>query len=106
MQPQHKAQLIVWIQEEIKFMRQHGVTQEEMESPAICLSIAERLTQKHLEEIEANPELCRAMVEEGFRTAPPEDWRKLAADCRSKGKMDLAYKLETLADEREREGWE
>jgi propanediol dehydratase small subunit len=55
------------------------------------------------DEIHADPELSKALITKGLRTASPETLRQQAALSRERGNADLAYYLEELADDRWRE---
>jgi ribosomal protein L31E len=69
---------------------------------AIAL-VGEKILEHHWDEIHADPELSKALISKGLRTASPETLRQQAALSRERGNADLAYYLEELADDRWRE---
>jgi hypothetical protein len=55
-----------------------------------------------LKDLDEDIDLRTFMIEDAIKTASPESLRELAAMQRAKGDLELAYDLETLADQRER----
>jgi hypothetical protein len=103
MKPEHHQQIRAWISEEIAALRARGATDADMREEAFIALVGEKILEHHWDEIHAAPELSKALITKGLRTASPETLRQQAALSRERGNADLAYYLEELADDRWRE---
>src|ERR1700751_2026348 len=103
MKPEHHQQIRAWIGEEIAALRARGATNADMHEEAFIALVSKKILEHHWDEIHADPELSKALITQGLRTASPETLRKEAALSREQGNADLAYYLEELADGRWRE---
>ncbi len=103
MKPEHHQQIRAWISEEIAALRARGATDADMHEEAFIALVGEKILEHHWDEIHAAPELSKALITKGLRTASPETLRQQAALSRERGNADLAYYLEELADDRWRE---
>ncbi len=103
MKPEHHQQIRAWISEEIAALRAQGATDADMHEEAFIVLVGEKILEHHWNEIHDAPELSKALITKGLRTASPETLRQQAALSRERGNADLAYYLEELADDRWRE---
>jgi hypothetical protein len=103
MKPEHLQQIRAWISEEIAALRARGATDADMREEAFVARVGERILEHHWDEIHAAPELSKALITKGLRTASPETLRQQAVLSRERGNADLADYLEKLADDRWRE---
>ena len=85
MKPEHHQQIRVWISEEIAALRARGATDADMHEEAFIALVGEKILEHH-----AAPELSKALIIKGLRTASPETIRQQAALSRERGNADLA----------------
>jgi hypothetical protein len=90
MKPEYHQQIRAWISEEIAALRARGATDADMHEEAFIALIGEKILERHWE-IHAAPELSKALITKGLRTASPETLRQQAALSRERGNADLAY---------------
>jgi hypothetical protein len=103
MRPEHHQQIRTWINEEIAALRAQGATDVDMREEAFIPLVSKKILEHHWDEIHTVPELSKALIAQGLRTASPATLRQQAAISRELGNVDLAYYLEELANDRWRE---
>jgi hypothetical protein len=103
MRPEHHQQIRTWISEEIAALRAQGATDVDMREEAFIPLVSKKILEHHWDEIHAVPELSKALIAQGLRTASPARLRQQAAISRELGNVDLAFYLEELANDRWRE---
>ena len=69
MRPEHHQQIRTWISEEIAALRARGATDADMHEEAFIALIGEKILEHHWDEIHAAPELSKALITKGLRTA-------------------------------------
>jgi propanediol dehydratase small subunit len=100
MRPEQHQQIRTWISEEIAALRARGATDVDMHEAAFIPLVSKKVLEHHWDEIRAAPELSKALIIQGFRTASSATLRQQAAIARELGNADLAYYLEGLADDK------
>ena len=100
MRPEHHQQIRTWISEEIAALRAQGATDVDTSEEAFIPLVSKKILEHHWDEIQAEPELSKALIAQGLRAASPETLRQQAAIARELGNADLADYLEKLADDR------
>ena len=65
--------------------------------------LVETVFKKHIDEILSDPVFVEEIIIAHCQTASPSELRKMAAQDRAKGNLEFAYRLEVVADQRERE---
>jgi hypothetical protein len=97
MRPERHQQIRTWISEEITALRAQGATEVDMREEALIPLVSKKILEHHWDEIHAVPELSKALIAQGLRTASPATLRQQAAISRELGNVDLVYYLEELA---------
>jgi hypothetical protein len=105
MKPEYLDRLNAWRTEEIDALKAKGATDADLEDPAFASLVFKRLFEKHSDEIRADPDFAEAVFLKAFDKASPSQLREQAARYRAEGDHHTAYKLEAIADQRERGQW-
>src|ERR1700751_4650841 len=95
-------QLAVWFQEEVEGFKAKGASEDIIREPAFTSLLVETVFTKHIDEIFSDPEFVEEIILARCQTASPSELRKMATQDREKGKLEFAYYLEVVADQRER----
>jgi len=92
--------LNAWYAEETAALVSMGATQDDVQEEAFEELLAQRVYARHQAEIKADPKLRKEIWRAIVEYASPEELREFAASFRAAALHDVAYDLETLADQR------
>jgi hypothetical protein len=98
-------QLDVWCSEEVDALKAKGASDEDLKEPAFAKLVLRTVLEKHTDEIRANREFAKAVLRWVFERATPALLRAWAKRERAEGNLEIAYRLEEIADQRERGEW-
>jgi hypothetical protein len=101
MKREYFDQLARWFHEEIEGFKAKGASEEIVSEPAFTSLRVETVFKKHIDEIFSDPAFVEEIILAHRQTASPSELRKMAAQDREKGKLEFAYYLEVVADQRE-----
>jgi hypothetical protein len=102
MKAEYLDQLDRWFHEEVEGFKAKGASEDILREPAFTSLLVETVFKKHIDEIFSDPAFLEEIVLAHCQTASPSELRKMAAQDREIGKLELAYYLEFAADQRER----
>jgi hypothetical protein len=102
MKGEYLDQLDRWFHEEVEGFKTKGASEEILKEPAFTSLLVDTVFKKHIDEIRSDPTFVEEIILAHCLTASPSELRKMASQDRAKGKPELAYYLEAVADHRER----
>ena len=105
MDPEYHNQLDAWFSEELDALRAKGATGEDLKEPAFARLVLRTVLEKHASQIRSDPGLRKAVFRLVFEKATPKLLRAWAKRERAEGNLEIAYRFEQIADQREREEW-
>ena len=105
MEPEYHNQLNAWCSEEVDALKAKGATDEDLKAPAFARLVLRTVLEKHASQIRSDPGLRKAVFRLVFEEATPELLRAWAKRERAGGNLEIAYRFEQIADQRERREW-
>jgi hypothetical protein len=102
--PEQRAKFNAWGAQEVEALKAKGASEADFKEPALADLVLQRILTNHSEEIRADQDFAEALFLMLHDEASPQELRKLAAQERERGNLDMAYNIEVLADRRERTG--
>jgi hypothetical protein len=91
-----------WFSEEMKALIAQGATPEDIQEEAFAKLLGNKVMDRHRDEVLTDPELRKILILEAITNASPQELRGYAALYRAKGDAELAYDIETFADQQQR----
>jgi hypothetical protein len=105
MKPEYLDQLNAWYHEEVDALKANGATEPHFKEPVFAQLVIKKIIENHSDEIPADQEFAESVFLMMFDKASPSTLRRMAAQEREQGNLDIAYNLEVIADQRERANW-
>lgn len=102
MKREYFDQLAGWFNEEVEGFKAKGASEEILREPAFTSLLVDTVFKKHIDEIRSDPAFVEEIILAHCQTASPSELRKMAAQDCENGKLEFAYYLEVVADQRER----
>jgi hypothetical protein len=100
-----QRQLDVWCSEEVNALKAKGASDEDLKEPAFAGLALRTVLGKHADQIRSDPGFRKAVFRLVFEKATPELLRAWAKRERADGNLEIAYRFEQIADQRERGEW-
>ena len=102
MKAEYLDQLDRWFHEEVEGFKAKGASEDILREPAFTSLLVDAVFKRHFDEIHSDPAFVEEIIITHCLTASPSELRKMAVQDREKGKLEFAYYLEVVADQRER----
>ena len=97
--------IVRWCREETEAFKVKGATDEDLKEPVFARLVLRTVLEKHAGEIRSDLGFRKAVFRLIFERATPALLRAWAKWERTEGNLEIAYRFEQIADQRERGEW-
>ena len=94
--------LNVWFAEQLAALKTEGANEKELKDPALADLALRKIFEEHFDELRSDEEFIEEAFEVVSDDTYPDDLRKIAAQAKEHGNLEIGRYLELIADCREK----
>lgn len=93
--------LNMWFAEQLAALKAEGASEKELRDPSLADLALRRIFEEHFDQLRKDEEFIKEAYDVVSDQTYPDDLRKIAAQARKQGELEIGSYLELIADYRE-----